>query len=238
MQLSQSEYVNWDCFYAIDDRFWCNCAPKGIWRIFVQCSLSALVLELTCTYSLYLLTVTTRERYIAITKRIEHKVSYGKPCPEISENSFADSNIHCITVNFVLNARYLLQRPGHIAYDDILPSIFICVTLIAYFYIRIFSKSSVVNKSKSARCLPLSRFSKREIWPRQLVDFSRDVFARTRPDITPKCVFLLDAGLPSVEFCSVPFVYCFRIRHFRNAVLELLKMRPTKKASENRSISY
>ena len=153
----------------------------------------------------------------------------------------------------------------------------ICVTLIAYFYIRIFLKSSVVNKSKSARCLPLSRFSKREILPRQLVDFSRDVSVRdptlrqsmggcrkfrnrgpsfpsphppewklfvmqskvtltlrkiewksilksgfqskivkhvvnTRkkrglgPSLNsayaPKCLFLLDAGLPSVEFCS------------------------------------
>ena len=47
--------------------------------------ISALPLELTCAYSLYLLTAIAWERYMAITKRIEHTVSYEKPCPEIRE---------------------------------------------------------------------------------------------------------------------------------------------------------
>ena len=144
---------------------------------------------------------------MALTKWIEHKVSYEKPSREIRENSFADSNMHCTTaILFTWNNRYLLQRPGHIAYLDLvcLPSS-ICVTLIAYFNIRIFSKSSVVKKSKSASCLPLSRFSKREIWPRQLVDFSHGIFVRSidcyrcfslpRPDIAPK--WCLSSGLRS-----------------------------------------
>lgn len=47
--------------------------------------ISALPLELTCAYSLYLLTAIAWERYMAITKWIEHTVSYEKPCPEIRE---------------------------------------------------------------------------------------------------------------------------------------------------------
>ena len=101
--------------------------------------ISALVLELTCTYSLFLLTLIAWERYMAITKWIERKaVTKGR----VEKYAII---VLLITIFTVLVQFFLLETPGidH-KVPDILPIMIfclpssICLTLIVYFYIRTF----------------------------------------------------------------------------------------------------
>ena len=65
-----------------------------------------------------------------------------------------------------------------------------------------------------------------------------EVLGYRDPTLRQSVFFIWTQVFLQLNSIANPFVYCFRNRQFRNAVLELLTMRSTKKAVENCSNSY
>lgn len=200
--------------------------------------ISAVVLEVACTTSLYLLTAIAWERYMAITRWIEYKVTVTRS--RVKKHSRIAWLIALLTgiVQYCV-----LETPGlDYTFPDIVPIIVyclpstICLIAIVYFYIKIFLE---VCKRKLNQISPVSAIVKAKqerkvakttalLTVVVLCSFAPSVvmgFVGYRnPALYQSAIFLWTQVLAQLNSLVNPVLYCFTNPLFRNAVLGLLKV--------------
>lgn len=129
----------------------------------------------------------------------------------------------------------------------------ICLTLIVYFYIKIFREvfnrklehiseaSALVKVQQERNVAKTTALLTSVVMSSYTPSIIIGVLGYRDPTLRQSLFFLWTQVFIQLNSLANPLVYCFRNRHFRNAVLELLKIRQpnaSHKAVVNRFISY